>query len=239
MWKANDFAKKGSPKVCFKHLIMQPRPVILFTWHGWWHDVECTFKGPSSLFQRWNLQMRRNYGLLQEAMPTNERIQVLLVVRSARAGGGTHQSTRVFANKDEVQAALALIPGVELVVQDLATISFEEQVRLVGNSTMVIGMHGAGIPHSMHMAVGTKYCCGVIEIFPEGEFKTIRGYGNMARRMGHYYERLALEPNSDRGATGTYVKPDTLTEQVVKLLDKIKAKASCVLPGVINDPYFA
>jgi hypothetical protein len=29
-------------------------------------------------------------------------------------------------------------------------------------------MHGAGIANTMHMPVGTKYCCGVVEIFPQG-----------------------------------------------------------------------
>jgi hypothetical protein len=27
----------------------------------------------------------------------------------------------------------------------------------------------------MHMPVGTKHCCGVIEIFPNGEFNHIKG----------------------------------------------------------------
>ena len=45
------------------------------------------------------------------------------------------------------------------------------------------------------MAVGTKNCCGVIEIFPDGEFKGIRGHGNMARRMGHHYARLEVRAN--------------------------------------------
>ena len=38
--KAKDFASQGQPKVCFKHLIMQPRPLILFTWDGWWQDMQ-------------------------------------------------------------------------------------------------------------------------------------------------------------------------------------------------------
>lgn len=28
---------------------------------------------------------------------------------------------------------------------------------------------------TMHMPVGTKHCCGVIEIFPDGEFNNIKG----------------------------------------------------------------
>ena len=30
---------------------------------------------------------------------------------------------------------------------------------------------------SMHMPIGTKYCCGMIEIYPSGEFTPIKGHG--------------------------------------------------------------
>jgi hypothetical protein len=219
---------------------MQPKPLILFTWDGWWQDMSCTFKGPSSMFQRWNLQMRSNYGLLQPAaMPTNERIQVLLMIRGARQGGGSHQQSRVINNIDALSKSLAQIPGVVLVVQDLSFLSFEEQVQLVGNSSVVVGVHGAGIPSSMHMAVGTKHCCGVLEIFPEGEFAPIRGYGNMARRMGHYYSRLQLEQKHVGKNGGAEVPPDVLSSSVELLLEQIHNKSTCFLPSVLSDPHFS
>ena len=180
--------------------------------------------------------MRANYGLLKANMPTNERFQILLLVRGTRHGGA-HQQSRLFNNLDDLKKSLAEIPNVELVSVDLAQLPFEEQVKLVGNSSMVIGMHGAGIPSSMHMPVGTKYCCGVIEIFPEGEFKSIRGYGNMARRMGHHYERLALSGDANK-AGGAQIPTKQLNELAVGIIDKIKAKSSCVMPTVISDPNF-
>jgi len=240
--KATDFFERNKPRVCFKRLIMQPRPLVLFTWDGWWQDMKCTFLGPSSLFQRWNYAIRENYGLLSSnpsTLPTNQHVQVLLIVRVAKATGA-QQSSRVFANEDEIKDALSKLPGVSIfVAQDLATIPFEEQVRLVANSSLVIGMHGAGIPASMHMSVGTKHCCGVIEIFPEGEFKTIRGYGNMARRMGHHYERLALTTGDSRGGRGTYVPPQQITAAAQRVLQLIETKPSCVMPSVVQDPHFS
>ena len=237
---ANQFAKQpgGRPTVCFKRLIMQPRPVVLFTWDGWWNDVECTFLGPSTMFQRWNLQLRQNYGLLDPVhMPTAERVQVLLLIRAARANGGSHQSSRVFQNTAELVSALRKVPGVDLVAVDLSTLPFEQQVRLVANSSVLIGMHGAGIPASMHMPVGTKHCCGVIEIFPDGEFKSIRGYGNMARRMGHHYERIALT-GKDRRDQSTNVPPQLIVQKLGVVLENIKTKPSCILPAVLDDPFF-
>jgi hypothetical protein len=234
---ANDFARQGKPRVCFKKLIMQPRPVVLFTWDGWWNDVACTFLGPSAMFQRWNLQLRQNHGLLDpQYMSTNHAVQVLLLVRAARPGGGSHQQSRVFENLPEITDALSAVPGISFVALDLSKLSFAEQVQLVGNSSVLIGMHGAGIPASMHMAVGTKHCCGVIEIFPEGEFKSIRGYGNMARRMGHHYGRIALNGGNSRGS-GTAVPPALIVSELQNVLGKIQNKPTCVLPSVIRDPF--
>lgn len=85
----------------------------------------------------------------------------------------------------------------------------------------------------MHMPIGTKYCCGVIEIFPLGEFSQIRGYGNMARRMGHHYERIMLN-----GDDGSKVATPALLDTVNQVLRKIREQPTCVLPTVLGDPYF-
>lgn len=85
----------------------------------------------------------------------------------------------------------------------------------------------------MHMPIGSRYCCGVIEIFPQGEFSQIRGYGNMARRMGHHYERIML-----RGGDGTTVAIPDLLSTVNRVLSKIREQPTCVLPSVLSDPYF-
>ncbi|KAJ1443507.1 hypothetical protein B484DRAFT_277035 [Ochromonadaceae sp. CCMP2298] len=234
---AKDFASRGKPTVCFKRLIMQPRPLVLFTWDGWWQDMKCTFMGPSSLFQRWNIQIRNNYGLLNRpSSPTNKGVRVLLLVRSASSAAQMQQS-RVFTNPEEIIAGLKEIQGASLRVQDLSQLSFEEQVTLVADSSVIIGVHGAGIPASMHMSVGTTYCCGVLEIFPEGEFKAIRGYGNMARRMGHHYERLALT-GKERRPGGTNVPANLVVDRVRKLIAQIQEQPSCVMPNVVSDQHF-
>lgn len=212
--------------------------------------MQCTFKGPSSLFQRWNLQVRKNYIDLDKSgavsLPTNQECKVLLVVRKlTKAASHGMYSSRLFANEEEIISQLqeflskqdVVDVPVSLVVQDLAALSFAEQVKLVGSSSIVIGMHGAGIPSSMHMAIGTKYCCGVIEIFPDGEFKPIRGYGNMARRMGHTYRRMELS-RANSAVTGGKVDSYALNEMVKDVLKTITKQPSCVLPSVMSNPYF-
>ena len=237
--KATDLAEQ-SGTVCFKKLVVQPKPLILFTWDGWWQDMPCSFVGPSSLYKRWNLQVRDNYGLLgEEHMITNKKMRVLLITRRLGSISSLKYSSRVIRNEDAVMGMLGNISSVEFLAQDLAAMSFEEQLRLIGSVGIVIGMHGAGIPNSMHMSVGSRYCCGVIEIFPDGEFKAIRGYGNMARKMGHLYSSIMLD-RTLTSATGTAVDVNKLHDTVVDMIKNIvdKPTQSCILPKVVSDPYF-
>lgn len=208
--RAKDF---GTFKVCFKNLIMQPKPEIQFTRDGWKNDLRCSMIGPSSIFQRWNLQMRESFGLLSlSALQTNEIFTILLITKASKLGSSIQfkknkksktikmknfevsstsaarnllsietsvdksPSAQGIANSGELVLILrelsselgAKNPAVvfQVVEQDLDLLAFDDQVALVARSSLIIGMHGTGIAISMHMAVGSKYCCGVIEIFP-------------------------------------------------------------------------
>ena len=89
------------------------------------------------------------------------------------------------------------------------------------------------------MPVGTRYCCGVIEIFPEGEFKQTRGYGSIAYRMGHKYERVDISSNFTE-TQGTAVPLHTLLSVLEKLTKDIlrnSIRGSCFLPSVLASPF--
>ncbi len=123
---------------------------------------------------------------------------------------------------------------------DLGKLTMEQQVTLIANVGLVIGVHGAGIPNAMHMSIGSNRhgpCCGVIEIFPQGEFMPIRGYGNMARRLGLHYQRMELT-SSQSMSTGANIPPSALKNMVQDMVKKIVDKPTCVLPSVFDDPYF-
>lgn len=100
----------------------------------------------------------------------------------------------------------------------------------------VVVFVGAGIASSIHMPVGTKYCCGVIEIFPEGEFKQTRGYGTIARRMGHRYERIDISSNFTE-ASGTAVPLHVALGVLDMMTKEIYKSGSCLLPAVIASPF--
>ena len=181
--KAVDFGKSAT--VCFKSLLMQPRPEVAFTRDGWKQDLRCSSVGPSALYQRWNLNMRGHFGLLTpEAMPTNEFFSILLITKAAKIGNDRDNSpsARGIANVAEVVAVLEGITPPDgapliVIVEDFGTgrnLTFEQQVVLISSASVVIGLHGTGIaPGAVHMPVGSKYCCGMIEIFPASGGATV------------------------------------------------------------------
>jgi hypothetical protein len=227
-----------------------PKPVILFTWDGWWTDMECSFLGPSSLFQRWNLHIRHNYGLLNKPAghpPSNGNLQVLLILRrmnswrlkvSSGRSDMNMMTSRLMLNEADVIRALGSLKFVNLVAVDLAEFSYEQQVGIMANSSIVIGAHGAGMAATTHMPIGSAACCGVIEIFPPGPFLPIRGYGNMARRMGHYYERMEIKGSDNVPNKGMIINTDELITILNGIVDKIRDRPTCVHPDVVNNPLY-
>jgi hypothetical protein len=169
--KGRDF---GAATLCVQKLLIQPVPPRFFIWESWFTDMPCSFIGPSSLYQRWNLHVRHSYGLLRSdpEAPLNQRLQVLLVIRNEKSNlWGSSRTSRNYVNTDEITASLNATLRVlskkvptTLVAIDLSTLVLEEQLRLIADSSIMIGMHGAGMASAMHMSVGTKYCCGMIEV---------------------------------------------------------------------------
>ena len=249
--KGIDFGEKT---LCVKELMVQPIPPRFFIWESWFVDLPCSFLGPSALYQRWNLDVRNNYGFLNRPIAVStstststaaQKRKVLLIIRNEHSNmWGSQRTSRNFLNTPEIVRALqqlidtdtAFQTEFEFVATDLGKLSFEEQLSLIGESGLMIGMHGAGIASSMHMPIGEPKCCGVLELFPQGEFTPIKGHGNMARKMGLHFDRLDIPAAQSQG-NGAQVPIGPLTKQVRAMLHRLLEQPTCVLDTVINDPY--
>lgn len=272
--KAIDFSELSNPpaKVCFKKLLMQSRPTIPFSYSfskqletATAHSGKCVmpflmtgYKSP--ILQRWNLHIRNNYELLSsEKMNTNREIVVSLIIRRPQGKVKDYVATRVINNIEELTNELnAFIatknsvsngPKIRLVVEDLLSLPFEEQVQLVGESSIIIGMNGGGMGTSIHMPVGTKYCCGMIEIFGRSSLdsstdtistagfasKLVRGYGSMSKRLGINYAKLEIAESTSE--TGTVVPAKDLLQALESMLQTVLEKSSCFLPSVLKYPF--
>jgi hypothetical protein len=245
---------KGST-VCFQRLLIQPVPPKFFVWGSWFKDSTCSLRGPSSLHQRWNLHLRRSFGTLSDnidyrAPSIRNSLKILFIVRRVTKNlWGTNRSSRNILNMVEVRERLTSEitewnansgkkdgVHVEIVFQDLAELSLSQQIELAASSSLIVGTHGAGIVLSNFMPIGRANCCGVLEIYPTGEFSPIRGHGNMARKTGLHYDRMDVGEKASHG-DGVTVDPEALWGSVNALLQKMHSQPSCVLPDVAKDPY--
>ncbi|KAJ1396906.1 hypothetical protein B484DRAFT_458801, partial [Ochromonadaceae sp. CCMP2298] len=151
--KGADFQDKT---LCVQRLLVQPVPPRFFIWESWFAELPCSFVGPSSLYQRWNVHIRRSSGLLQHT--PERRMQVLLVVRNENFNPwGNSRTSRNYLNLEQMNSTLAARLGsmeVDLVTADLGKLSFPQQLQLIAQSSIMIGMHGAGMASSMHMSIG-------------------------------------------------------------------------------------
>lgn len=248
--------------VCFEKIITQALPARGFVWDHWQQDLPCSFIGPSSLYQRWNLQTREGLGLLPFSLgqgegksgskvpikSTFEKLTILLIVRSEKENEwGDYRTSRLYINLKEIIHTLNTISQssssysnlpIEIKIQDFKDLpSYEDQIRLLSTVNLLIGMHGAGITHSMSMSLGSDNCCGVIEIIPTGEFSPVRGFANMIRKMNFHYTRIAINRENSR-SHGAVVPINELKESIIDMLKKIQTKPACILPTVMKDPYF-
>ncbi|KAI0454095.1 hypothetical protein F5B21DRAFT_504579 [Xylaria acuta] len=75
---------------------------------------------------------------------------------------------------------------------DFAALPFTEQVRVAQESDVLVGVHGAGLTHSMFMRQGAG---AVVEIIPEG-FEH-RGFRNIAgmRNLGYFRTHAKIIPS--------------------------------------------
>lgn len=237
----------GRSTLCLKKVLFQPLPSRGFVWDNWHNDLPCSFAGPSSLYQRWNLQVRRSFGLLraeQQARFDTGPMKVVLIVRNESTNDwGSYRTSRLFLNLPEIKAAIEQLrislPSkyqFTLIEQNFAELSFEQQMQLMSDTHILVGMHGAGISQSQYMAIGSPRCCGVLEIFPKGEFTPVRGFANMIRKMGLQYQRIDVRPEKSL-PNGAMVPGQEVAEKLKILLERVVQEPACVLPQVLKDPY--
>lgn len=245
--RGTDYGPTGT--LCLRRVLTQPLPARGFVWENWHKDLPCTFVGPSSLYQRWNLHVRSSFGLLTKAAHDQfmrKPLKVVLIMRTeSKNDWGSYRTSRLIENEDDVLDALWSLQetltgeqAIELVVQDFSLLTFEEQMRLMSETSVLVGMHGAGISQSQYMSIGTARCCGVLEIFPKGEFSPVRGFANMIRKMGLSYSRIDISA-ADSLPEGAKIPVKEMTEKLSGLIAKVVRAPACVLPQVISDPYLS
>lgn len=84
--------------------------------------------------------------------------------------------------EEEFLAQLASLPYVELTTADFASLSFKQQINLIGNTDLLIGVHGNGLSHILFLPPDAA----VIELFPKDSLLLDYRLFADARRLDYY-----------------------------------------------------
>jgi hypothetical protein len=123
-----------------------PRDRYPYVFNGLEFDLECSFRGPSAIYQRWNVLVRTAFDTLYSVSPPPPGItRVLLLLRGGNSTRQVHkQANRGFSpeTRRALITALKGLDGVILSVQDLGELTLKEQMQLVARQQVIIGKKG-------------------------------------------------------------------------------------------------
>mmetsp|Transcript_21774 Transcript_21774/g.44720 ORF Transcript_21774/g.44720 Transcript_21774/m.44720 type:complete len:294 (+) Transcript_21774:1315-2196(+) len=229
----------GSQTVCFKKVVFQAKPGPAHIWTSLEAGKNATTErcaretGNSWLLRKYNNFNRAKWGLIREEsglalpsqVPPRKAPTVTLIVRKG-------DNMRVFANEGEVVSALSNIPGAgQFRAVDFSSIPFQEQLEVVHNTSLLIGMHGAALFHLLSMNLESPKCCGVIELYHKrwSQSEAVPTVVNMARFLRLDYSVLrsaeteSVKTIRSRG-TGTVVDAKALRELAVRAVFRLSTK---------------
>ena len=197
---------------------------------------------PNKLFQQWNLDFRRQLNILNPQSlglySTNEVIRIVVLQYQDKSAPSSLLINQLYDRLTEqydhsVTAAVnAKLRGIVVDIRkvNIASMSLIQVIRLVLSSSILIGTHGSGInTYSMHMSLGTKYCCGVIELFPNKSSEMasslgLSGYRNTAQSMGIKYQKIEKNVYDMK----------IVVKHVEDMMQSLTDKPSCILPEVVE-----
>lgn len=209
--KAVDLGSKS--RVCFKRLIMQPRPMLRLVAFQDTPDLvsRCSGAGSSALFQSMNLQIRQALGLerYSEGQKSGIDVRTVLVFQHASITASVLEAIHQIAKNRR---------DIKIVSISRKSMPFKEILSSVHESSIIIGAAGADLSTLIAMPMGSARCCGVLQ-FVSSEQPIDSSWGNLARLMGFQH---AVSSEAEVAA------------DLLQMVGSVEAKSSCVLPAVLK-----
>ena len=174
----------------------------IHSWQGDWETHSCH---SSDLLQVFIRRVLTFYDIEDSAR--GDRIVVTFIDRVG---------TRNLVDQDQHLLEIkARLKNVELRVIDPGTLPFREQIRVIRESDVLIGVHGAGLTHSFWLRPGSA----LVEILPET--LNHKGFRNIAGLLGQvYFSTHAVSRPSNRRkrddwhTEAVYIEKDRFVELV-------------------------
>jgi hypothetical protein len=157
--------------------------------------------------------MLRAHGFDLPPAHTGARVRATLVSR--RPYGERVFLNRQLANEAACLNALSRIDGVSVETVDFSQMAFEQQIRVVRETDLLIGAHGAALTHLLWSAPNAA----ILEIASADP--PWHSYRNLAAWTGRAYARIAAEEYPVAGGTALAVEPGRLADTARALVARI------------------
>ena len=139
-------------------------------WQGDWHQTSCQH---SELLRVFSQRIFDFYNIDNTSNSDEDSLSLTFINR---------RNKRKLINQDQyIERLKSELPHVDINIVDFATLTFKEQLRIVQDTDILIGVHGAGLTHEMFLQPGST----VVEILPPNVHH--KGFRNLANQMGHRY----------------------------------------------------
>lgn len=164
-------------------------------WQGDWEVRPC---GQSELLRVFTTRVMNSCHV--QTTPKSGNIRVTWIDRV--------EKRRLVDQERLLEAAKAKIPHVDLQSVDFAGLTFCEQVQIIRNTDVLVGVHGAGLTHGMWLQPGST----MAEVIPESlDFK---GFRNLAALLGmDYFSVHAVRPSTSRVRRADWQSDDVRIEE--------------------------
>ncbi|KAI9730481.1 MAG: hypothetical protein M1818_008176 [Claussenomyces sp. TS43310] len=163
--RLNDMS--GSTK--FENIIVPLAGASNPLWQGDWETHTCE---GSNLLRTFTHRVLSFYKI--DAWAPHEGDLVLTLI-------DRKESRRLIDCQSFLEELKAKLPHLKIQIIDFATISFAEQLRIVRETDVLVGVHGAGLTHGMFLREGSV----IVEILPDD--LNHKGFRNLAGLVGSTY----------------------------------------------------
>jgi protein O-GlcNAc transferase len=175
-----------SNTTCIKNLVVPLSGATNPMWQGDWIPLDCT---ESKMLLVFIDRVLTHLSITPQRDPSAKLVLTYIDRKSSR--------------KLENQALLlddlkTTYPDITINIVDFAALSFREQVETVATTDILVGVHGAGLTHSMWLPPHSA----VVEILPEKVGH--KGFRNLAKLRGHQYFSTHGSPTQDDGTDWHY-----------------------------------
>ena len=139
-------------------------------WHGNTKTHSCSHSSLLDVFAR---RVMDHYGVDRRTKKGDSPLTLTFIDRRGKR--------QLLGKESYIQELQRTHPEIEIKMVDFAALSIVEQLKVARGTDILVGVHGAGLTHSLFLPRGSA----VVEIIP-AEFEH-KGFRNMAQLLGHRY----------------------------------------------------